>query len=127
MLALILFQNQVRFSGKYDLFCQKIKAMFDKLGAAKEMAESVKVKLETITVMGEAGSGKVKVSANGNRKIQGVQISDDLLNPENKEELEDLLTVAINRALATAENVSESEMRAMMSTMMPGLGNLFGK
>ncbi|MDP3929004.1 MAG: YbaB/EbfC family nucleoid-associated protein [Bacteroidota bacterium] len=101
--------------------------MFDKLGAAKEMAESVKVKLETITVMGEAGSGKVKVSANGNRKIQGVQISDDLLNPENKEELEDLLTVAINRALATAENVSESEMRAMMSTMMPGLGNLFGK
>jgi DNA-binding protein YbaB len=49
------------------------------------------------------------------------------LNPEHKEELEDLLTVAINRAMATAENVSESEMRAMMSSMMPGLGNLFGK
>jgi|LakMenE18May11ns_1017448.scaffolds.fasta_scaffold9278106_1 DNA-binding YbaB/EbfC family protein len=101
--------------------------MFDKLGAAKEMAETVKAKLETITVMGEAGSGKVRVSANGNRKIQGVQISDELLNPEHKEELEDLLTVAINRAMATAENVSESEMRAMMSSMMPGLGNLFGK
>lgn len=101
--------------------------MFDKLGAAKEMAENVKAKLETITVIGEAGNGKVKVLANGNRKVQSFTISPELLAPENKEELEDLLTVAVNRVLSSAENVSESEMRAMMSTMMPGLGNLFGK
>ncbi|MCE2741317.1 MAG: YbaB/EbfC family nucleoid-associated protein [Sphingobacteriales bacterium] len=101
--------------------------MFDKLGAAKEMAENVKAKLETITVVGEAGNGKVKVLANGNRKVQSFTISQELLAPENKEELEDLLTVAVNRVLSSAENVSESEMRAMMSTMMPGLGNLFGK
>ena len=101
--------------------------MFDKLGAAKEMAENVKAKLETITVIGEAGNGKVKVLANGNRKVQSFTISQELLAPENKEELEDLLTVAVNRVLSSAENVSESEMRAMMSTMMPGLGNLFGK
>jgi hypothetical protein len=101
--------------------------MFDKLGAAKEMAENVKAKLETITVVGEAGNGKVKVLANGNRKVQSFTISPELLAPENKEELEDLLTVAVNRVLSSAENVSESEMRAMMRTMMPGLGNLFGK
>jgi DNA-binding YbaB/EbfC family protein len=101
--------------------------MFDKLVAAKEMAENVKAKLETITVVGEAGNGKVKVLANGNRKVQSFTISQELLAPENKEELEDLLTVAVNRVLSSAENVSESEMRAMMSTMMPGLGNLFGK
>ena len=101
--------------------------MFDKLGAAKEMAENVKAKLESITVVGVAGNGKVKVLANGNRKVQSFTISPELLAPENKEELEDLLTVAVNRVLSSAENVSESEMRAMMSTMMPGLGNLFGK
>lgn len=105
----------------------KLLAMFDKLGAAKEMAESVKAKLETISVVGEAGNGSVKVVANGNRKIQSVSISSELLSSENKEELEDLLTVAINRVLTSAENISESEMRAMMSSMMPGLGNLFGK
>jgi hypothetical protein len=99
--------------------------MFDKLGAAKQMAEDVKTKLESITVTGEAGNGKVKVVSNGNRKIQEVQISNELMGAENKEELEDSLTVAINRALAAAENVSESEMRAMMSSMMPGLGNMF--
>lgn len=101
--------------------------MFDKLGAAKQMAEDVKAKLELISVVGEASEGKVKVISNGNRKIQEIQINDALLSFENKEELEDSLTVAINRALNAAENVSESEMRAMMSSMMPGLGGLFGK
>jgi DNA-binding YbaB/EbfC family protein len=101
--------------------------MFDKLGAAKQMAEDVKTKLESITVVGDAAGGKVKVISNGNRKIQEVQISEELLSAANKEELEDSLTVAINRALQAAENVSESEMRAMMSSMMPGLGGLCWK
>jgi nucleoid-associated protein EbfC len=101
--------------------------MFDKLGAAKQMADDVKVKLDSISVMGDAGNGMVKVTSTGNRNIQEVQINEDLLKPENKEELQDLLVVAINRALQAAENVSESEMRAMMSSMMPGLGGLFGK
>ena len=101
--------------------------MFDKLGAAKQMAEDVKTKLESITVVGDSAGDKVKVISNGNRKIQEVQISEELLAPAHKEELEDSLTVAINRALQAAETVSESEMRAMMSSMMPGLGGLFGK
>ncbi len=101
--------------------------MFDKLGAAKKMADDVKAKLETISVSGEAGNGSVIVVSNGNRKIQDVKISEDLLSQSNKEELQDLLVVACNRALEAAENVSESEMRAMMSSMMPGLGGLFGK
>ncbi|MDZ4668446.1 MAG: YbaB/EbfC family nucleoid-associated protein [bacterium] len=101
--------------------------MFDKLGAAKQMAEDVKVKLEAITVIGDAANGQVKVISNGNRKIQEVQVSIELLLPDRKEELEDYLVVAINRALVSAENVSESEMRAMMTSMMPGLGGLFGK
>ena len=91
------------------------------------MAEGVKSKLETISVSGEAGSGKVKVICNGNRKIMEVIVSEDLMAAENREELQDLLVVATNRALESAENVSESEMRAMMSSMMPGLGGLFGK
>lgn len=101
--------------------------MFDKLGQAKQMAEGVKSKLDTIEVEGEAGNGKVKVIATANRKVKEISIADDLLKTENKEELQDLLVVATNRALETAENVSESEMRAAMSSMMPGLSGLFGK
>ncbi len=101
--------------------------MFDKLGQAKQMAEGVKAKLDTIEVEGEAGNGKVKVIATANRKVKEIIITDELLKAENKEELQDLLVVATNRALETAENVSESEMRAAMANMMPGLSGLFGK
>lgn len=97
--------------------------MFDKLNQAKQMATEIKQKLENISVSGEAGG--VKVIANGNRKIIEVLVADHLLSQENKEELQDLIQVATNRALEAAENVSESEMRAMMGSMMPGLGGLF--
>lgn len=99
--------------------------MFEKINQAKQMAEGIKAKLETISVNGT--SGGVSITSNGNRKITEVTIPDALLSAENKEELQDHLTVAINRALEAAENVSESEMRSMMGAMMPGLGGLFNK
>jgi DNA-binding YbaB/EbfC family protein len=99
--------------------------MFGKLGEAKQKAEEIKQKLEAITVEGESGNGKVKVTATGNRKITGITIADELMNAERKEELEDLIVIAIEHAMANAENVSQSEMQALMSSILPGgLGNL---
>lgn len=99
--------------------------MFGKLAEAKKMAEEMKQKLAAIEVEGVADGGKVKVRANGNKEITSIDISADLLKPENKEEVEELLQAAINRAVSQAEGISSAEMRSMMGTMMPGLGNLF--
>ncbi|MFZ4797458.1 MAG: YbaB/EbfC family nucleoid-associated protein [Bacteroidia bacterium] len=98
--------------------------MFGKLGEAKQKAEEMKLKLEAISVEGNAQG--VKVIANANKKITAISIDSTLLNPENKEQIEDLLLVAIDNAMDQAENISAAEMRAMMGGMMPGLGNLFG-
>ncbi len=98
--------------------------MFGKLNEAKQKAEEMKLKLNAITVEGNAQG--VQVIANANKKIISVNISADLLKPENKEQVEDLLIVAIENALEQAENISAAEMKAMMGGMMPGLGNLFG-
>jgi nucleoid-associated protein EbfC len=98
--------------------------MFGKLNEAKQKAEEMKLKLDAITVEGNAQG--VQVIANANKKIISVNISADLLKPENKEQVEDLLIVAIENALEQAENISAAEMKAMMGGMMPGLGNLFG-
>jgi len=98
--------------------------MFGKLGEAKQKAEEMKLKLEAITVEGNAQG--VKVIANANKKIIAINIATELLNPENKEQLEDHLMVAIEHAMNQAENISASEMKAMMGAMMPGMGNLFG-
>jgi len=102
--------------------------MFGKLAEAQQKAEEVKRKLDAISVEGEVANGKVKVIANGNKKVSDIFISDELMTLDKKEELQDLLILAIENAMNAAENVSASEMQALMSTMMPGgLGSLLGK
>jgi len=104
--------------------------MFDKLMEAQQKAGEVKKRLDAISVTGTAEGGKITVQANGNKVVQSVNIDADFLKEADKEELEELLVVAINKAMEQADNVSQSEMAAITSAMlggMGGLGNLFGK
>jgi DNA-binding YbaB/EbfC family protein len=104
--------------------------MFDKLMEAQQKAGEVKKRLDAITVTGTAEGGKISVQANGNKVVQSVNIDPDFFKDADKEELEELLVVAINKAIEQAENLSQSEMAAMTSAMlggMGGLGNLFNK
>jgi DNA-binding YbaB/EbfC family protein len=101
--------------------------MFDKLLEAQQKAGEVKKRLDGVTVSGTAEGGKITVTANGNKVIQSINIDEDLLKTADKEELEELLIVAINKALIQAENLSQSEMAALTKDMFGGLGNMFGK
>ena len=101
--------------------------MFDKLFEAQQKAGEVKKRLDGITVSGVAEGGKIRVTANGNKVIQSVMIDEDFFKSADKEELEELLLVAINKSLEQAENVSQSEMAALTKDMFGGMGNLFGK
>jgi len=101
--------------------------MFDKIMEAQAKAGEVKQRLDAITVTGTAEGGKITVNANGNKVIQSIQINEDFFKQADKEEIEELLLVAINKALEQAENLGQSEMAAMTQQMFGGLGNLFGK
>lgn len=101
--------------------------MFDKLFEAQQKAGEVKQRLDNITVTGVAEGGKITVTANGNKVIQSVVIDEAFLKDADKEELEELLVVALNKALTQADNVSQSEMAAMTKDMFGGMSGLFGK
>ena len=101
--------------------------MFDKLFEAKQKAEEVKKRLDDVTVTGQAASGKIAVSANGNRKILSIKINEAFLKEAETEELEDLLLTAVNRALEQAENINQTEMAAITKDMLGNMGALFGK
>jgi DNA-binding protein YbaB len=101
--------------------------MFDKLFEAQQKAGEVKQRLDAISVTGSAEGGKIVVTANANKVIQSVAIDDAFYKDADKEELEELLVVAINKAMQQADNVSQSEMAAMTKDMFGGMGNLFGK
>ncbi len=89
-----------------------------KLQEMKQKMEEIKKRLETITVEAEAGDGAITVTANGNKKIVNVNINEEIAKGD-KEELEDLLLVAINRALEKAEKVNEAEMQGAASGFLP--------
>jgi DNA-binding YbaB/EbfC family protein len=101
--------------------------MFDKIMEAQQKAGEVKQRLDAISVIGTAEGGKITVTANGNKVIQSINIDEVFFKDADKEEIEELLLVAINKAMQQAENVSQSEMAAMTQQMFGGLGNLFGK
>ncbi len=101
--------------------------MFDKLFQAQQKAQEIKARLDNISVVGEAEGSKVRVIATANKEIKEITISEDLFAEGDKEQLEDLLIVALNKALAQADNVSQTEMQSATQDMFGGLGNLFNK
>jgi DNA-binding YbaB/EbfC family protein len=101
--------------------------MFDKLIQAQQMAGDVKKRLDNITVTGSVEGGKISVNANGNKVVKSVIIDPEFFRDVDKEELEELLVTAINKAMEQADNVSQSEMAAVTKDMFGGLGGMFGQ
>lgn len=95
-------------------------SMMQKLQEVQLKVEETKARLDTITVDGVAGNGKVKVVITGNRTVKHVQIEGELASYE-QEEMEDLLIIAFNNAIQKADQVNESEMRAVSAGLLPGM------
>ena len=99
--------------------------MLDKLMEMKKRMDEVKSRLDTMVVSGEADQGNVKVNMNGNRKVLDVKLNLSFLNQEDAEQLEELIQLAMNRALEQSERVNESEMKSVAGSMLPGMPGLF--
>ena len=99
--------------------------MLDKLmgnlGPMKEAMDNAKKKLDTLSVKGEAEGGMVVVYVNGNRRVTDIQINQSMMEDGDKEAIEELLQIALNKALANADNVNEMEMASAARGMMPGM------
>jgi len=100
--------------------------MFDKLMAAQQKAEEIKKRLDTVSVYGEVEGGAIKITATANKAITAVEIEEEFYKQADKEELEELLLTAINKALAQADQVSAVEMQSATKDMLGGLGGMFG-
>ena len=95
--------------------------LFNKLQEAQQQMNEGKQKLANKTIDGDAGDGAVKVTVTGNREVKMISIDNQLLSPERKEELEDLLITALNRALQNAEQMWEEEMKRLAGNMLGGM------
>lgn len=100
--------------------------MFDKLMAAQKQAEEIKKRLDTISVFGEVEGGAIRITSTANKAITAIEIDEEFYKQADREELEELLLTAINKALTQADQVSATEMQAATKNMLGGLGGMFG-
>jgi hypothetical protein len=92
----------------------EIMAMAQNVQAELERAQA---NLDTIEVEGASGGGLVKVRASAKGRIIAVDIDPSLLQPSEKQMVEDLVAAAFNDARAKADAVSGAEMSKMTSGM----------
>lgn len=91
----------------------------------KDDMAKVQDQLKERVVEAEAGDGLVKVFVNGGSELVGVKIDPEVIDdPSDLSELEDLLQVAVNKALEKANELSNDEMNKITGGL-GGLGGLF--
>lgn len=95
------------------------------LKQAQKMQEdmtALQADLEQREYSASSGGGMVEVTVDGKHLVKSLKINPDIIDPEDSEMLEDLITVAINEAISNAIKTAEEEMGAITGGLnMPGL------
>ena len=108
--------------------------MADFMGMMKKAAElqskmqQMQAELETLEIEGSSGGGVVKVMLNGKGDLKSVNIDRSLMNPDEKEILEDLLVTAHSDARKKSEGAMAEKMKVLTGglPLPPGLKLPFG-
>ena len=100
----------------------KMNTMLKQAQMMQEEMNRVQGELEEKTVEATAGGGKFKVVMKGTKEITSLQIAPEIVDPEDTEMLEDLVTVAVNDAIRQVEAMMEEGMSAITGGLnLPGL------
>lgn len=101
-------------------------SMNEMLRQAQKMQEDMQAKqaeLEAREYDVSAGGGAVKVKINGKREIISIDISPEIVDPDDIETLSDIIVAAVNEAIKKVNSTSDEEMQKITGPLgsMPGL------
>lgn len=101
---------------------KELQKLFKEVQRMQKKIEETAKELEEKTVTAQVGGGMVKVTANGRQEILAIEIEEELLKPEEKEMLQDLLVAGVNEALKKAKAMMEEEIAKITGglTLPPG-------
>ncbi len=103
--------------------------MADMLRQAQKVQEDMAAKqaeLEQAEYQVSAGGGAVTVSINGKREIKSIVISQEIVDPDDVDTLQDILVAAVNEAIRKVDDTTNAEMEKITAQMpmipgMPGM------
>ncbi len=92
--------------------------MMARLQQMQERAMKAQQELSEQEVEGSSGGGAVAITVTGGLKVQALKIAPEVVDPDEIEMLEDLVTAALNEAL--------QKVQALQSQQLAGLAGQFG-
>ena len=102
--------------------------MQDMLKQAQKMQEDMAALQEELDAKEydiSAGGGVVKVKISGKMEVRRIEIDPEIVDPDDVETLQDILTAAVNEAIKTVTDTNNEEMGkvtgALGSMGLPGM------
>ena len=88
---------------------------------AQALQEKFREQLETINVEASAGGGMVSVQMNGNKTVTAVKIDPEVVDRDDVDMLQDLVTAAVNEAARKVDEEAQSQLGNITGGLPPGL------
>jgi hypothetical protein len=102
----------------------------DMMGNLEEQQKQLQEELKKVKIKSNAGDGAIEVEMNGAMEVQNISLDPEKIDLSDPEALEDLLIVAMNRAIGMARESEQKASQEMLNKMMPGgmdsLKNMLG-
>ena len=101
---------------------QNMNAMIRQAQKLQEDMEALQTELDSREYDVSAGGGAVKVKIKGTLEIENIEISPEIVDPDDIETLSDLLTAAVNEAISKVSKTNEEEKNKLSSQLnIPGI------
>jgi len=98
--------------------------MFGKMKEVQSRMQDAQQNLSAITETGESGAGLVKVTVNGLKNVLKIEIDPDLIKPDDREMLQDLIVAATNKAIGNIETKAREHPRQATEGLLPNIPGL---
>ncbi len=103
---------------------QNMNAMIRQAQKMQEDMEALQADLDEREYDISAGGGMVKLKINGKREVLSIDISPDIVDPDDVETLADIITAAVNEGIKRVDDTNSAEM-AKLTGGMGGLPGMF--
>ena len=101
---------------------QNMQAMLRQAQKMQEDMAAKQAELDAREYDISAGGGVVNVKINGKKEILAIDLSPEIVDPDDIETLSDILVAAVNEAIKRVEDTNSEEMGKITGPMnMPGL------
>ncbi len=89
---------------------------------AQRMQEQIQQQMSEMKIEGSSGGGMVKITIDGHKHVLSISIDIEVIKPEEREMLQDLVQAAMNDAMNKADEFMRGQLAGLTAGLnIPGL------